>query len=128
MRIVKFGKNISIFILFVNFFACKPDRYSAPRASPISSLVALESPCQELSNDTRLDIRSARGAEYRPKLFPIMCVILRTNRIANFEFANLESNFLKVGLKNPESKRTFSQLRNERLRSLRQLCDFLTFF
>ena len=36
----------------------------------------MESPCQELSNDTRIDIGSDRGAEDRPKLFPIMCVIL----------------------------------------------------
>ena len=35
----------------------------------------MESLCQELSNATRLDIGSARGAEDRSKLFPIMCVI-----------------------------------------------------
>ena len=117
-------KNIDFSTFFVNFFARKTGRYSAPRASPISSLVALESPCQELSNDTRIDIGSDRGAEDRPKLFPIMCVILRKNRIEKFEFANLDSNFLKVGLKILESKKTLSQLRNKMPRSLRQLCDF----
>ena len=88
----------------------------------------MESPWQELSNATRLDIGSARGGEDSPKLFPIMCVILRKNRIANFEFAYLDSNYLKVGLKNPDSKRTLSLLRNERLRSLTQLCDFCDIF
>ena len=86
-------KNIDFSTFFVNFFARKTGRYSAPRASPISSLVALESPCQELSNDTRIDIGSDRGAEDRPKLFPIMCVILRKNRIENFEFCEPRFEF-----------------------------------
>ena len=77
-----------------------------------------------LLSHTRLDIGSDRGAEDRPKLFPIMCVILRKNRIEKFEFANLDSNFLKVGLKILESKKTLSQLRNKMPRSFRQLCDF----
>ena len=41
------------------------DPFSAPQALQISSLEALESSRRALSNGSKLDIRSSRGAEYR---------------------------------------------------------------